>query len=108
MTEYLRPDRAPETSPSSDGSTQLRRFRVSGVIYAQTEKAAASRVDACSIYLDAAQLTARLPVDREIQTEFDQLAFEGNLAGMGQEWLDRMAALATQIRERIGSNTDAS
>jgi hypothetical protein len=36
---------------------------------------------------------------RDIQIEFDQLAFSANEAGIGQEWLDRMAALATRVRE---------
>src|ERR1700751_2903889 len=39
---------------------------------------------------------------REIQGEFDKLAYIGNVNGMGQEWLDRMAELATKVRGALG------
>jgi hypothetical protein len=39
---------------------------------------------------------------REIQVEFDQLAWLANEAGVGQEWLSRMGELATRVRTALG------
>jgi hypothetical protein len=38
----------------------------------------------------------------QIQIEFDQLAYEAGQHGVSQEWLDRMAALATRVRTGAG------
>lgn len=38
---------------------------------------------------------------REIQVEFDQLAFQANINGMGQAYTDRLAKLATRVRNLL-------
>ena len=38
---------------------------------------------------------------RQIQVEFDKLAWFANRQAVGQVWLDRMASLATRVRDQI-------
>jgi hypothetical protein len=62
---YNRPQDAPETTFSSDGTT-LHRYRVEAVIFAPNEKEAKRRLDACDIYLNGARL---IDGDAEIKTQ---------------------------------------
>jgi hypothetical protein len=55
-TDYGKPEEAPETVPSSDGATVLRRFPVVAVIYAPDEASAQRRVEGAAVYLDRARL----------------------------------------------------
>lgn len=47
----------PPTVKSADGSTTLKRFRVDGVIYAPSKRAAQARLEQACIYLDDARIT---------------------------------------------------
>lgn len=67
MTRYHDPDDKfwrprdeeahPPTIKSADGSTTLYRFRVDGVIYRASRKAAEDQLDQAGLYMEAAAIT---------------------------------------------------
>jgi hypothetical protein len=54
--DWVHPETAPDEILAADGETVLRRFRVVGVIYAQTRKIASARLSHCNIELEAARV----------------------------------------------------
>jgi hypothetical protein len=46
----------PPTKKAADGETDLKRFRIEGVVYARNEERAKDQLDEAGLYLEAANL----------------------------------------------------